>query len=162
MLYIAPLFNELGLEKTRFGYADDVALLEVSPSLPTNIERLTASLQQALLWGEEEGISFDPEKSELIHFTRKRNEDSRNQPVISLNPDFQVGLGDKPYLKWLGVLFDQKLTFKYHVTAQVEKAIKVARALSSLGNTVRGLAPKLLRLLIVACVFPIATYGAET
>ena len=47
MLYIAPLFW-LGQPQTRFGYADDVALLVTSPSLESNCTKLQESLQQAL------------------------------------------------------------------------------------------------------------------
>jgi hypothetical protein len=39
---------------------------------------------------------------------------------------------DRPYLKWLGILFDRKLTFKYYVQAQTAKAIKTARAFAAL------------------------------
>jgi hypothetical protein len=47
MLYIAPLFH-LGKPRNRFGYADDVALLAVSPSLQDNATALTHDLQEIL------------------------------------------------------------------------------------------------------------------
>jgi hypothetical protein len=47
MLYLAPLFK-LGKPSTRFGYADNVALLAVSLSLETNSQLLSAALQEAL------------------------------------------------------------------------------------------------------------------
>jgi hypothetical protein len=50
MLYLARHFK-LGKPSTRFGYADDVALLAVSPSLETNSQLLSAALQEALDWG---------------------------------------------------------------------------------------------------------------
>jgi hypothetical protein len=43
MLYIAPLFW-LGSPYTRFGYADDVALLRTSTDLESNCNLLTADL----------------------------------------------------------------------------------------------------------------------
>jgi hypothetical protein len=69
MLYIAPLFW-LGESSARFGYADDIGLLAVSTDLQTNCDSLQETLQEALDWGQAEGITFDPKKSELIHFTR--------------------------------------------------------------------------------------------
>ena len=71
MLYLAPLFK-LSNQTTRFGYADDVALLASSPSLEDNAKALSESLQEALEWGKSEGITFDPAKSELLHFSRHR------------------------------------------------------------------------------------------
>ena len=69
MLYIAPLFW-LGVPARRFGYADDIALLAISKSLQDNCNSLQADAQEALQWGQAKGITFDPKKSELIHFTR--------------------------------------------------------------------------------------------
>ncbi|EDN93294.1 hypothetical protein SS1G_09160 [Sclerotinia sclerotiorum 1980 UF-70] len=67
MLYIAPLFW-MGNPRKRFGYADDIALLATSDSLQKNCDTLQANMQEALEWGKTEGITFDPKKSELIHF----------------------------------------------------------------------------------------------
>jgi hypothetical protein len=47
MLYLPPLFK-LGKSSTRFDYADDAALLAVSPFLKTNSQILSAALQEAL------------------------------------------------------------------------------------------------------------------
>ena len=33
---------------------------------------LSATLQEALDWGTAEGITFEPAKSELLHFSRRR------------------------------------------------------------------------------------------
>lgn len=160
MLYISPLLL-LGKPKLRFGYADDVALLQISPSLEENATALSQDLCEALDWGMAEGITFDADKSELIHFSR-RQRDKLNSPPIAAG-SFTISENmSMPYIRWLGVLFDRKLTFKYHVKTQAAKAVKVSKALSSLGNTVRGVPPKLLRQATVACVLPVAYYAAET
>lgn len=70
MLYIAPLFKLEGL-KTAFGYADDFAIPIISPSLNENTEKIRIAINQAVRWGETEGVTFDPCKSELLHFSRK-------------------------------------------------------------------------------------------
>ncbi|KAI1002862.1 hypothetical protein K3495_g5340 [Podosphaera aphanis] len=58
MLYIAPLFRLPALKKA-FGYADDVAVLETSPSLEGNSSKLGLAINQALSWGSTEGITFE-------------------------------------------------------------------------------------------------------
>jgi hypothetical protein len=68
MLYLAPLFW-LGSPKARFGYADDGAFLATSPSLETNTQSLSESLQDALNWGRAQGITFAADKYKLIHFS---------------------------------------------------------------------------------------------
>jgi ribonuclease HI len=162
MLYLAPLFK-LGQPSTRFGYADDVALLAVSPSLETNSQALSAALQEALDWGSSEGITFEPAKSELIHFSRhKLDQDPSTTPTVSAGPITVSENRDRPYLRWLGVLFDKRLTFKWHATESAAKAQRVAQALKSLGNTVRGVSPHLLRQAVTACVLRRAYFAAET
>ena len=162
MLYLAPLFK-LGQPSTRFGYADDVALLAVSPFLETNSQTLSTTLQEALDWGSAEGITFEPAKSELMHFSRHRlNQDPSTTPTISAGLISVSEDRDRPYLRWLGVLFDKRLTFKWHASESAAKALTVAQALKSLGNTVRGVPPHLLRQAVTACVIRRAYFAAET
>jgi hypothetical protein len=162
MLYLAPLFH-LGIPRTRFGYADDVALLATSPSLVANSTALSESLQEALDWGATEGITFDPDKSELLHFSRRRqDQDPTTNPSVAASSISVTEGTARPYLRWLGILFDKKLTFKWHAKQMAAKAMIVANALRSLGNTVRGVPPRLLQQVVSACVLRKAYYGAET
>ena len=54
------------------------------------------------------------------------------------------------------------MTFKWHIKSQALKAIKVANALKSLGNTIRGVPPYLLRKAAAVCVILITYYAGET
>jgi ribonuclease HI len=162
MLYIAPLLR-LGKLGRRFGYADDIALLAISPTLESNTTLPTKDLQELLDWGFLEGITFDSNKTELLHFSRRQVDSlPTTTPVVTAGLFTIAESSTRPYLRWLGVLFDKKLTFKWHVRTQATKAIKVSKALASLGNTVRGVSPSLLRRATTACVLPIAYFAAET
>ena len=57
----------------------------------------------------------------------------------------------RPYLRWLGVLFDKKLSFKYHVKELASKALTIANTLRSLGNIIQGVNPYLMQQAITAC-----------
>ncbi|KAI9034981.1 ribonuclease H family protein [Aspergillus affinis] len=162
MLYIAPLFL-LDEPMARFGYADDTAFLAISPTLGENCQTLSNSLQEALDWDLSEGITFAPDKYELLHLLRHQADQT---PNITLS----VSVGTvtikenitRPYLRWLGILFDKKLSFKYHVREMASKALTVANALRSLSNTVRGVNPYLMQQAIKACVLSKVYYGIET
>jgi hypothetical protein len=83
MLYIAPLF-QLGKPQARFGYANDIALLAISPTLEENCQTLSDSLQEALDWGLLEGITFAPDKYKLMHFLWCRaDQDPSCTPLVS-------------------------------------------------------------------------------
>jgi ribonuclease HI len=160
MLYIAPLFW-LGNPSSRFGYADDIGLLAISTNLQDNCTALQKSLQEALDWGQAEGITFDPKKSELIHFTRSRIDPSpANSPSVSAG-SHTIQESHNP-LRWLGVFFDRKLTFKPHVKIMAAKAWKVGNALRSLGKTTRGIPPIFVQRAVNACVLKKAYFAAET
>jgi ribonuclease HI/endonuclease/exonuclease/phosphatase (EEP) superfamily protein YafD len=156
MLYIAPIF-QLGSPSTRYGYADDLGLLEVSTDLQTNCNRLQNTVQEILDWGQSEGITFDPKKSELIHFTRSW----KDPPPFASPQVFTVQETDTS-LRWLGVFFDRKMTFKHHAATMAAKAQKVATALQSLGKTTRGVPSIHLQRAVKACVLKKAYYAAET
>lgn len=64
MLYLSPLLKR-GNVRTRFAYVDDVAFLRSGKTQETT-KALTADLEDALRWGEENAIAFAPDKYELI------------------------------------------------------------------------------------------------
>lgn len=64
ILYISPLFK-MGVKSKSFGCAVDVSILETSSSLHGNCEVLSHLLEEALGWGENEGITFDRASSEI-------------------------------------------------------------------------------------------------
>jgi ribonuclease HI len=101
-----------------------------------------ATLQQA---------PFNHSKTELIHFSRKR--ETPTDPVIL------PGLTVQPsaIVRWLGVWLDSKLTFKAHI----EKRINLATAAFYRAQRLqKGLGFRALRQLYRACVTTIADYGA--
>ncbi|KAI0994002.1 hypothetical protein K3495_g14181 [Podosphaera aphanis] len=63
-----PLFK-MGSITRRFGDADDIAILETQKSLHDICSSLTRALKEALDWGLDQGITFDPAKAELQHFS---------------------------------------------------------------------------------------------
>jgi hypothetical protein len=130
MLYIAPLLW-LGNPARRFGYADDIAIVAISSDIQSNCNQLQKDLQEALSWGDSVGITFDPTKSELMHFTRGREDTT----LLGVNAGTHSISEKSGPLRWLGVYFDRKLTFKQHVQTLSSKALGVGNALKSLGKT---------------------------
>ena len=68
----------------------------------------------------------------------------------------------RPYPRWLGVLFDKKLSFKWHVQEMTSRTLVVANALRSLSNTVRGIPSHLMQQVVNACVLRKLYFAAET
>ncbi|KAI1000537.1 hypothetical protein K3495_g7661 [Podosphaera aphanis] len=112
MLHVAPIFK-IGSTLCNFGYVDDVALTETRKSLQENSVAFGKSLKEVLEWGQAERITFDPGKSKLQHFSRRRaDKDPNSTPTINHG---KISLSENticPYTRWLGVHFDKTLSFK--------------------------------------------------
>ncbi|KAI0992665.1 hypothetical protein K3495_g15520 [Podosphaera aphanis] len=120
------------------------------------------SLKEALDWGQAEGITFNPAKSELQHFSRRRaDKDPWQTPSVSHGNMSVSENTTRPYTKWLGIYLDKNLTFKWYVQLLTGKALKVANALKFIGNESRGAPPRLLRQATIACVLSVAYFGSE-
>ncbi|KAI0997829.1 hypothetical protein K3495_g10360 [Podosphaera aphanis] len=126
-----------------------------------NSQRIGLAINQVLSWGNEEGLTLDPSNSELLHLSRRRRDRGLSPQVLKNGFSISENI-ERPSLNWLGVHFDKKLTFKFHAQIHAAKALKLAKALRCLGNTVRGVPPYLSRQAVIACVLPIVHFGAET
>ncbi|KAF4417974.1 RNA-directed DNA polymerase from transposon X-element [Fusarium acutatum] len=111
ILYIADIF--LQDTEHRFGYADDICVLRTGQSLEENAEKLGEDLGQILGWGAEHKVKFDPEKCELEHFTRTR--DNIHSPEVAA-PELNFTISEQPDtpVRWLGVWLARKLMFRHH------------------------------------------------
>ncbi|RFU78527.1 reverse transcriptase [Trichoderma arundinaceum] len=73
MLYFSPILK-LNDPERRFGYADDVAIVAFGDNTVETTRILQYDLDDTLGWGNDNAITFDPEKAELIHFYRTRGQ----------------------------------------------------------------------------------------
>jgi ribonuclease HI len=154
LLYTEPIYR-LGNQKGRFGYADDTAILCTGHSLKRTAKETTKCIQDLVEWGRTNAITFDPAKTEIMHFTQRTTR--RNPPIFHEGVRKQAGLA----MRWLGIWLDRKLTFKTHVEKWAAKAQAIAYHLKSLANTTRGPLPHAVHRAVTACIVPTLLYGAE-
>ncbi|KFG83505.1 hypothetical protein MANI_024888 [Metarhizium anisopliae] len=131
LLYTEPIYR-LGNPEGRFGYADDTAILCTGPSLEETSRTASEYLQELLNWGATNGISFDPKKTEVMHFSPRRRK--TEPPEVDIQDTFET---------WTA------------------KAQAVAHHLRSLRNTRRGALPSAVQRAVRACVEPILLFGVE-
>ncbi|OAQ74382.1 endonuclease/reverse transcriptase [Purpureocillium lilacinum] len=132
-LYIAPIYR-LGNSDGRFGYADDTAMLRTGRTLEETTALASRDMEELLVWGAANGVTFDPDKTEVMHFSRKK---SPSRPSV-----FQGGTEIVPG-NWSA------------------KARRVANLLKGIANTKHGPLPRAVRRAVKACVEPTLFYGAE-
>src|SRR5437762_14168697 len=86
---------------------------------------------------QRQRLGHRPRKTGLIHFTRSRK---HGNPSITNDPwggEIEP-VGRKQPFKWLGVLWDRRLTFSHHTRTAARRGRAAANALKMLGGCYRG------------------------
>ena len=154
LLYTEPIYR-LRNPKGRFGCADDTAILCVAITLEETARNASRHVHELMEWGTENAITFDPKKTEVMHFSRKEPE--------TVPPVFHDGVEKWPEsaVRWLGIWLDSTLAFKTHVEKWTAKAQRVAHHLKAMTSTNRGPLPSAVRKAVRACIEPQLLFGAE-
>jgi Reverse transcriptase (RNA-dependent DNA polymerase) len=137
MLFMAPLYLKGAHLR---GYADD-GIIKAAGRMPgDNVAYLQRELNSAQEWCNANGLELDMGKTGLFHITRKRTTDN---PGIQL-PDGRTveAIEVKKTIRWLGVLFDRKMSFKAHVKEACCRASKVVNGIKILAGCYDTKAPR--------------------
>ena len=133
-------------------YVDNIGIQTSSRSTYENCKILQNAAEKLVKWGQNNHIEFDMKKTELIHF------DHANR---SLNESIKIKefiIKPKEVVKWLGIWFDRKLSFKIHVENRIASASRMFYTIKRLANTEKGLSFQAMRKLYIACITSIANY----
>ncbi|KAI3045365.1 hypothetical protein CBS147353_11800 [Aspergillus niger] len=133
-------------------FIDDYFRWRAGKSAEENLKKLQdEDIPRIEQWAQQTGSSVAAEKTELIHFTRKKDEQTRGQLAMQ-------GATIKPSAtaKLLGVVWDRELRWKEHVQQAVKRAIKTNIALAGLRHLRLGQ----MRQVYQACVTPIMDYAS--
>ncbi|GFV30249.1 putative RNA-directed DNA polymerase from transposon X-element [Trichonephila clavipes] len=100
---------------------------------PLNERQLQTTVNRLVKWCDQNGHTISPSKSSCVHFCRKRN----------LHPDPLIHIGNVQIpviseVRFLGVIFDCKLTFLPHVLYLRKKCEQSLTILKMLSNTLWG------------------------
>ncbi|KAH7552688.1 hypothetical protein BM1_08639 [Bipolaris maydis] len=158
LIYSKPLFNAIQTNANIYSssYIDDLQISISSTSVRKNIKLLEKEIQNLFRLAEESAIQFDSSKTELVNWTRSRKDQAR---VLTL-PNQEI-VQSKELVRWLGVYFDCSLKFKHHSLIRNQQASAAFHRLSRLANSNKGLSPRAVRQLYLACVTSVADYGCQ-
>ena len=138
------------------GYIDDIMLSAFSPSAKENATLLSQATEALITDLSTIGMSIDTDKSDLIHFSQSSNNGDAQAHVLIGNHR----VIPRKVVRWLGIYFDSRLTFKEHVNIMANRGRSVTNGLRILGNTVRGLSQANMQTLYRTCVIPILAYAS--
>jgi len=108
---------------------------------------------------EKFGLIMEHGKIEVFYFFRLHGVFD----PLSLNLSALGGpiLCSRNTWKYLGFIFDRKLSFYQHINYYANKAISTIKYMKILGNSVCGLIPHQKHLLYKSCILPITLYGFQ-
>ena len=103
------------------------------------------------------GLVIGHSKTKIFHFNRSQG--IFNPPPLDLSLLGEPILRPKDSWKYLGFIFNQKLSFHKHIDFYANKAISMVKCMKLLGNLSRGINPLQKHLLYRYYTLPIALYG---
>ena len=136
------------------GYADDIAVVIIARDADLAQLLLNQVMRRVYSWLEDRGLELATAKTEIMLLTKRH--------INTLCP-FRVGdatVQTRNAVKYLGVMLDNKLTFREHLRRVTDKAAEVTSALSKLIASTTGPRPCKRRLLMRAAE-AVMLHGAE-
>lgn len=132
-------------------YADDIALLDSTPQAGYSSNRINKFLPKLLGWYHKWRLSINESKSVAVFFSRKKDP----PPKIKVN---SIPIEWSHSAKYLGVIFDKKLTWIPQITATRNKILAACVALKPFFSNKRVSRGTKLRT-FNAIIRSIASYG---
>jgi hypothetical protein len=103
---------------------------------------------------------MDNDKLELQHFTRRPRDTLPTITVPWANGQGTITISAQASMRWLGIFFDWKLSFRYHVEVMANRALSTVNGLRMLANTVCGMSFLNMQLLYKTVVLLVLTFRA--
>ena len=142
------------------GFADDGALSFMGIDPNTMVANAQTSLNLAIEWGAQNGLTFCPKKTTVVFFSRKYNFHKKVLPKVKKIKMGGVEIKPSQSMTYLGVILDQKLTWCLHINTKVAKAIKWLAILKPAIDNIYGLSPARMLWIYKQILLPRITYGA--
>ena len=136
-------------------FADDQAIWSSGRNFPNIVKSLQANLDDIAKWCDEWGMRVSTTKTVVVPFTKKRN-----LPDITLKlKGSELPVESK--VKYLGVTFDTKLSYKHQIDIVHSKCKRMINLMRLVAGTSWGAQRKPLLTLCKAMVRPVLEYGFE-
>ena len=149
----------LGLFKTgpvrAIGFADDGALVIKGPDPSTLVSIMQEGLEKVQKWSEKQELHLSPSKTVAMIFHRKRSFVEPKKLKLG-----GVSLEYSSTAKYLGITFDQKLTWNIHIGKKILSATRHLMMLKQALGVKFGPNPMALKWAYQGIVLPSLTFGS--
>ena len=165
-IYTSPLLKITNSNWSLKGlntYVDDGAITATSATHHGAARQAASGFTEVTSWLHRNGLTIDPDKTEFISFFKQKAPVTHGSlPNSLLLEDPVHGIRTVPrssVVRYLGVFIKHNLTWDHHVTIMANRARSTVRAISILGNSVRGIHAAHWRTIFHSLILPVLTYG---
>ena len=121
-------------------FVDDGLLVTQSKSFHISNSHLFCSYNIASKLLLDFGLVVEYSKTEIFHFSRSIGSfNPPSSPSLNILPIRDPILCPKETWKYLGFIFNRKISFYYHIDFYANKSISMVKCMKILGNSVWGL-----------------------
>jgi ribonuclease HI/exonuclease III len=137
-------------------YVDDLTIVCSSRNLNLASRQIQLTLNRLVEWSDQTGFRFSPTKTVCVHFCRQRR--------FHLDPD--LFLGDRQLefvneVRYLGLHFDSKLNWRYHIRNIKISCLRALNLLRVLSHPTWGSDRRTLLRLYRALILSKLLYGCQ-
>lgn len=156
LLAIDSIFTNITKDVKALLFADDLVIYCSGKNVSVIQKKIQKTLNKLMSWTDITGFQFHEEKTVAIKFSRRN---------IGTPRDINLRLFDKDILfvdkhTFLGVIFDKKLTFQYHIQYIKARANSKLNIIKMLRCTQFGSDPHTLLRILCSIVLPTLDYAS--
>ena len=156
LIYVNDLPKPHHRQNSKSQFADDTALWAASRNVHIAAKLLQKDLRKLAKWCAKWRIKLNPEKTKVILFSRSYLV-GKPEPTLKL---YGERLKFYPQVKFLGITFDSKFTFKKHFEDILGCCNARYHRIRLLTNKKWGPSPSTILQIYKQCVQPIFEYGS--
>ena|ERR1700729_10016 len=128
MLYLRNIYRLKIKGAYTLSYINNFTITVSSNLAKTNCKKLKGIILELISKAKKTAISFNINKTELIHFYSKHTTIEKGLKLGDIN------ISPKPLVRWLRVFIDSKLTFKQYIEIKISKAKAAFYLIKRLNN----------------------------
>ena len=137
-------------------FADDLIIMTRGKTVTEAENFMNLELTKVQKWAQNNRLVFNENKSKVMLLTRRKRKGKKEIAVYINNKK----LNQVNQIRYLGILFDNKLTFREHINQIEEKYTKLIFSLARSAKITGGLKHKALKTIYTGAILPIILYGA--
>ena len=159
-LYILEkCLKNLNIPISIISFMDNGLFISQNKSIDISYSRLFYNYNVITKLLDKFGLIVEHFKTEVFHFNRLHS--LFNPSSLNLSSIGGPVLTPKNLWKYLGFIFDRKLSFYHYINYYSNKAISIVKCMKLIGNSSYSIIPTQKHLLYRCCILSIALYGFQ-